>query len=206
MTQLTSIDVIASALEDSGAGPLAEHSSPDGAITLMFCEIANLATIREALTAERVAAIVDDQRLVLRSIASRNGGHIAGEHEDGFLIVFDSAHAGLYCAIEVQRAFATTTESGEHPPIQLRVGVHTGFVIGEEEHLYGRNVLLGARIATEAAGAEIVVSAKVREYTRTTPGFRFTSRGEHHFRGLHGEHELFALEWREHVSGMPSAG
>jgi adenylate cyclase len=199
--QPTSIDVIAAALEDSTAMRLAVPSSPDGAITLLFCEIANISTIRAALPDERLTALLADQRLIIGNIASRHGGDIEGEHEDGFVITFDSAHAALHCAIEVQRSFAVMTVQAE-ASVELRVGLHTGFVIGEHEHLYGRNFLLGARIAGQAAGGEIIVSDKVREYTHTDSSFHFSARGEHHFRGLHGEHELFAVEWKQPEPGQ----
>jgi hypothetical protein len=40
------------------------------------------------------------------------------------------------------------------------------------------------------------VSSNVKQYTETDPSFRFDERGEFHFKGVHGEHELFAVAWR----------
>jgi adenylate cyclase len=204
MGQPTSIDVIASAVEDASVPRLSQQSSPDGAVTLMFCEIANIVTIRTGLSAEQIATLLEDQRRVVHNIANRFAGRVTAEHDDGFLISFDSAHAALHCAVEVQTVVASAP-TGEQVPVELRMGLHTGFVIGEHERLYGRNVLLGARIAGEAGGGEIVVSAKVREYTRADPGLRFTSRGEHHFKGLHGEHELFVVNWSEPAAAVSAA-
>jgi adenylate cyclase len=192
----SSIDVIASALQDSAAPQPTEVSSPDGAITLLFCELADIDSVRAALSDEAMDELLRDQGAIVANIANLHAGAIARDHDDGFLITFESAHAALRCAIELQNAFAPMTRDA----ISLRVGVHTGFVIGENENLYGRNVVLGARIAGQAAGGEIIVSAKVREYTGTDPTFSFISRGEHHFKGLHGEHELFALDWRSRAA------
>jgi adenylate cyclase len=195
--QPTSIDVIASALEGTAADTLGELSSPDGALTLLFCEIADLATIRASLTPERLIGLLSDQRVVVQKIADHHDGEIARAHEDGFMITFDSAHAALRCAIDMQRSFASVAVAQSSAELALRVGLHTGFVIGGGEDIYGRNVLLAARIAGQAPGAEILVSAKVKEYTQTDPSFHFSARGEHHFKGLHGEHELYAVDWRE---------
>jgi adenylate cyclase len=98
---------------------------------------------------------------------------------------FASSHAGLRCAIGLQRKF-----TGE-----LRVGLHSGFVIADESEFYGRNVVLAARIADHARPGEILVSHVVREYTASDPSFQFESRGEHHFKGLLGEHGVFAVDW-----------
>jgi adenylate cyclase len=97
----------------------------------------------------------------------------------------------------MQRTLPSVTADETSTALQLRIGLHTGFVIGDGEDLYGRNVLLGARIAGQADGGEIMVSIKVKQYTQTDPSFRFTARGERRFKGLHGEHELFAVDWIE---------
>jgi class 3 adenylate cyclase len=60
----------------------------------------------------------------------------------------------------------------------------------------GRNVVLAARIAAQARPGEILVSSNVRQYTASDPSFTFEERGEFHFKGLHGEHEVYAVAWR----------
>ena len=200
--QPTSIDVIASSLEGTAAPELGGLSSPDGALTLLFCEIANIAAIRAALTPERLATLLGDQCAIVRRIAGHHNAEIARAHDDGFMIAFDSAHAALRCAIDLQRSFATVTVEETSTTVKLRVGLHTGFVIGDGGDLYGRNVLLGARVTSQAAGGEIMVSAKVKEYTQTDASFHFSARGEHHFKGLHGEHLLFAVDWRQPTTGL----
>lgn len=192
----TSLDVIASTLEADPFASLGEVSSPDGAVTLLFGELVNVAEMRERLAPERLSSLLDDERMIATRIAQHHRGEVTRAYEDGFMIVFDSAHAGLRCAIELQRAFAAIAVEDAVGVPSLRLGLHTGTVIGGGEELYGRNVLLGARIAGTAGGREIVVSGKVREYTEGDASFEFTARGEHHFKGLHGEHELFSVTWQ----------
>ncbi len=198
----TSIDVIASAVGHADLGALGVASSPDGALTLLFCEFANMAVLRIEVPADRLSTLLGDQRMIVERIARIHGSEIARAHDDGLMLVFGSAHAAMHSAIELQQAFAGVTLDGGPTP-QLRVGLHTGTVIDSGEDLYGRNVLLGARIAGEAVGGEILVSAKVREYTQSDPSFEFRPRGEFHFRGLHGEHELFAVSWRDPAERVP---
>jgi adenylate cyclase len=190
----TSIDVIASALSGDALAQIGESSSPDGALTLLFCELANIEAIRAAVP-ERLQTLLEDQRMLATRIVEQHRGRVARAHEDGFMAVFDSAHAGLRCAIELQHAFAHAEVGETRAALELRAGLHTGPVIDAGEGLYGRNVLLAARVAGQARGGEIVVSAKVKQYTDSDPSFRFSERGEHHFKGLHGEHELFAVAW-----------
>jgi adenylate cyclase len=193
---MTSIDVIASALGDEQpelAPSLGAMSSPDGALTLLFCDIEDAAEIMEELGAERAAELLRDHRTIVERIVEHHGGTVARSHDDGFMVAFDSAHAGLRCAIDLQSSLADRTVPGGDRPLRLRVGLHSGSVITNDKELYGRNVVLGARIADRARGGEILVSATAKEYTETDPNFRFEERGEHRFKGVLGEHHVFAV-------------
>ncbi len=204
---MTSIDVIASALGDTQpelGTELGAMSSPDGALTLLFCEIEDAAAIGEEVGGERAAELLRDHRTIVERVVQHHGGTVARSHDDGFMVAFDSAHAALRCAIDLQRSLADRTVPGGERPLRLRVGLHTGSVITNAEELYGRNVVLGARIAGCAQGGEIAVSTALKEYTETDPGFRFQERGEHRFKGVLGEHRVFAVDWAE--TGRPRAG
>jgi adenylate cyclase len=189
---MTSIDVIASTLGDVQL-QVSEMSSPDGAVTLLFCDLEDAAEIAGELGAERSSELLRDHRAIVERVVGHHGGAVARSHDDGFMVTFDSAHAALRCAIDLQSSLADRTIPGGERPLRLRVGLHTGFVITTDEELYGRNVVLGARIAGCARGGEITVSATLKEYTETDPSFRFEERGEHRFKGVLGEHHVFAV-------------
>lgn len=188
--QMSSIDVIASALEPVGPA-LGRMSSPDGAVTLMLCDIADAPTAAEELGPERWEQLIRDHHLLVEQLISRHDGAVTRWQGDGFLASFSSAHAGLHAAVDLQRTFTAGPSS-----LAIRVGVHSGFVMGNPEQMMGRNVVLTARIAGRAEGGQILVSSTAKEYTETDPSFRFEPHGEYHFKGLHGEHEVFAVLWR----------
>jgi class 3 adenylate cyclase len=191
--QLTSIDVIASALEPM-APVLGRMSSPDGAVTLMLSDIADAGAAAEELGAERWEQLVRDHHLLVEQILARHDGQLARFQGDGFLASFGSAHSGLHAAVDLQRTF--TAAPAEQRSLSIRVGLHSGFVIGNPEQMMGRNVVLAARIAAQARGGEILVSSTAKEYTATDPSFRFEPHGEYHLKGLLGEHEVFSVLWR----------
>jgi class 3 adenylate cyclase len=189
--QLTSIDVIASAL-----GPmvpdLGRMSSPDGAVTLMLSDIDDAESLAQRLGVERWEPLLRDHHAIVGQVVTHHDGEVVRFENDGFLASFNGAHAGLHCAVELQRTFADRPGAGE---VALRVGLHSGFVIANPDQLLGRNVVLAARIAAQAAGGEILVSSALKEYTERDPNFRFEERGEFHFKGVIGEHTLFAVQW-----------
>ena len=191
--QMTSIDVIASALEPVTPA-LSRMSSPDGAVTLMLSDIADAGAAAEQLGADRWEQLLRDHHLLVERLVTGHDGQIMKFQDDGFLASFNSAHAGLHAALEPQRTFAAGP--AEESSLAIRVGLHSGFVMGNPEQLLGRNVVLAARIAGQAKGGEILVSSSAKEYTQTDPSFRFEEHGEYHFKGLLGEHVVYSLLWR----------
>jgi adenylate cyclase len=191
---MTSIDVIASALEPVTPA-VSRLSSPDGALTLMLSDIANAEAVASELGPDRWEQLLADHHLLVERVVAHHDGLLVRFERDGFLASFNSAHGGLYAAVELQRTFSAGAETASRPVV-LRIGVHSGFVIGNSDDLLGRNVVLATRIAAHAKGGEILVSSALKQYTETDPTFSFEPRGEHHFKGLIGEHAVYSVHWR----------
>jgi adenylate cyclase len=190
----TSIDVIASALEPL-TPVVSRLSSPDGAVTLMLSDIAEAAAIAPELGESRWERLLQDHHLLVERLVDHHDGQVVRFERDGFLASFSSAHAGLHAAVELQRTFSGPRENAGAHNLQLRAGLHSGFVIGDGEELLGRNVILASRIAAYAKPGEILVSGALKEYTEGDPRFRFEPKGEHHFKGLLGEHSVYSVPW-----------
>jgi adenylate cyclase len=198
---LTSIDVIASALEPV-LPDLGRLTSPDGALTLMLSDIGDAEQVAERLGPEQWAELLHDHHVLVGQIVGHHDGQVVTIERDGFMASFNSAHAGLHCGVELQRTFASGADAG----MGLRMGLHSGFVIANPDQLLGRNVVLTARIADKAAGGEILVSSALKEYTERDPRFRFEPRGEFHFKGMLGEHFVYAVLWQpDTAASIPSS-
>ena len=91
---------------------------------------------------------------------------------------------------------AAPTTPTSRQALALRIGLHSGFVIADSDELLGRNVVLAARIAAHAEAGEILVSSTLKQYTESDPSFEFEPRGEHHFKGLVGEHAVYGVRWQ----------
>lgn len=170
-------------------------SSPDGALTLMLSDMTNAQALESELGPERWERLIEDHHLLVERVVAHHDGQVVKFERDGFLASFNSAHGGLHAAIELQRTFSGGNHVGSPIDVELRIGLHSGFVIGNPDELLGRNVVLATRIATHAKADEILVSSTLKQYTETDPSFKFEPRGEHHFKGLLGEHAIYAVLW-----------
>jgi eukaryotic-like serine/threonine-protein kinase len=194
-TQPTSIDVIASALEPA-IPDLGRFSSPDGAITLMLSDIADASALADRLGPERWEHLLRDHHALVQQVIAHHDGQLVRFERDGLFASFASAHAGLHAAVELQQTFTGPSDDERDRAVALRIGMHSGFVIANPDQPLGRNVVLASRIAARAKGAEILVSSTLKQYTETDPSFRFVPHGEHHFKGVVGEHAVYAVRWR----------
>jgi class 3 adenylate cyclase len=190
----TSIDVIASALEPAPE-QLGRLSSPDGAITLMLSDIAGAGDLAEQLGPDRWALLLRDHRTLVEHVLAHHDGTAVRFERDGFLACFNSAHAGLHAAVELQQTFTGPIRADDGASA-IRIGLHSGFVIANPDQPLGRNAVLASRIAAQAEGGEILVSSTLKEYTEQDPSFSFDPRGEYHFKGVLGEHTVYAVRWR----------
>ena len=145
---------------------------------------------------ERWERLLRDHHLLVEQLVAHHDGRVVRFERDGFLASFNSAHGGLHAAVELQRTFSGADDAGEPQALALRIGLHSGFVIAASDELLGRNVVLAARIAAQAEAGEILVSSALKQYTETDPSFEFVPRGEHHFKGLLGEHAVYRVRWQ----------
>ena len=124
-----------------------------------------------------------------RAELERHHGHEVNTTGDGLLATFDGPAAALRCASAIGRAAARAG-------LRIRASVHVGEVELVGTDVRGIAVHQAARILSQAAADEILVSATTRALAGSS-GFAFCHRGTHVLKGLPGEWELFACLQRE---------
>ena len=77
---------------------------------------------------------------------------------------------------------------------QINTTVSNGRRI-ESHTIYGKNVILAARIAGQAQGGEILVSSLLKELTESAAGVAFGEGREVELKGLAGPHRVFEVVW-----------
>jgi|SRR5215212_5755027 len=133
--------------------------------------------------------LASHNRLVRSELAQYRGREV-DTTGDGFLALFDSALAGLRCAIAIRDA---VVDLG----LEVRIGVHTGEIEASEDDARGIDVRgiavhATARIMAAAAPQRILTSAVTRAIAAGTD-FLFEDRGPHDLKGIPGPVELFEV-------------
>jgi eukaryotic-like serine/threonine-protein kinase len=192
----TSIDEMVSALEEERPDMRA-HAAPDGTVAFLFSDIEDSTVLTERLGDERWLEVLREHNAIFREQIARHDGYEVKSQGDGFMLAFPDPCEALECAIDVQRAFAERERDGSGEVLRVRMGLHTGEVIAEEGDFFGKNVILAARIAAQAAGGEILVSEELRGAAseRDQDGLRFDEGRELELKGLAGSHRVFRADW-----------
>jgi len=174
---------------------LSRAVSADGTVTVLFTDIEGSTQLTEALgDAEWITVLRAHNAIVREQVAAHSGIEVKSQG-DGFMLAFASPEDALGCAIGIQRALVEPPSGGHR--LRVRIGLHTGEPIREEDDFFGTSVILAARIAAEARGGEILVSRLVRDLTESSGRFSFSDPMDVELKGLSGMHSLSAIRWRE---------
>ncbi len=94
---------------------------------------------------------------VLEEKVQQYNGRILQYYGDGSLTIFNSAVDCIRCSIDMQ------TILQQDPKVDIRMGIHIGDVIMEDESVYGDGVNLASRIESLAVPGGIFISEKVND-------------------------------------------
>lgn len=126
------------------------------------------------------------QREVQKAATENHGGNILQYFGDGTLIVFDSAVDAVQSAIEIQ------TELQKDPVVPLRIGIHTGDVIIEEDGVFGDGVNLASRIESFCTPGGIFFSSKVQDEIKNHSNISTTYLGPFEFKNVRHPIDIYA--------------
>jgi TolB-like protein/class 3 adenylate cyclase/Flp pilus assembly protein TadD len=135
----------------------------------------------------RAKASRDRQRSVLEDRIAGHSGRILQHYGDGTLSVFRSAIDAVRCAVEIQERLRMP------PPVPLRIGIHTGDVVHDEEGVFGDGVNVASRIQGLAVAGGILITGKVFDEVKNHGDIRTRSLGAFNLKHVQHPMKVFAV-------------
>jgi len=188
----TSIDIVAAA---AAAEPLPPLLSQGGTLTIVFSDIEQSTRRGALLGDEQWMGLLAFHNSLVRRHVERRGGFEVKSQGDGFMLAFPSARSAVLCSIDIMRALDVHARSRPTDALRIRIGMHAGEAIVEDGDLFGKPVVLAARIASQARGGEIRVSSLVREIVESRGDLVFGDSRDVQLKGLAGAYSLHAIDW-----------
>lgn len=133
-------------------------------ITILFSDIEGYTSMTERVGDEASLDILATHDRILRSALAGHGGREVKHTGDGIMAFFPCAARAVECGLAIQDSISAYNE---HRPLRetlrVAIGINTGSPIRDHGDLYGRAVIVAARVVEIAGGGRVVVTDVVRQ-------------------------------------------
>ena len=193
----TSMESVARAVSAEPEPVVQEAELDQGTITIVFSDIENSTQRATAMGDVAWMKVLRSHNDLIRRHVEEWKGTVVKNQGDGFMLTFNGARQALRAMIDVQRDLEAEAERNADTAVRIRVGVHTGEVIADEGDIFGKHVMLAARVGGLADGGEILVSSIVKEIAGARGDLDFGEPKVVALKGIEGDHVVYQLLWRQ---------
>ncbi len=134
--------------------------------TIVFADVAGSTSLYEHLGDKAARQIMAACLERITATVESYDGRVIKTIGDEVMSVFSSAADGMLASVAIQENVASDPRLARHG-IKLRVGLHHGQVIQEEQDVFGDAVNLAARVAAQAKADQILTTGQTLELVET---------------------------------------
>ena len=135
----------------------------------------------------KASGLIKQQRGLFRPIVDSYNGTWVKEMGDGLLLIFDTVTDAVNCCIKLQET------SKQIDDLDLRIGIHQGEILIEENDILGDDVNVAARIEPFSAPGGIAISNKVHDAIIREEGFETKYLGKPKLKGVGQEVKVYCI-------------
>jgi len=136
---------------------------------------------------KRAKILRDKHREVLERLVLEHLGQILQYYGDGTLAIFGSAIEATLCGIKIQ------SELLQDPKVPLRIGIHAGDVVYDDEGVYGDGVNIASRIENLAISGSVLVSGKINDELKNQKEISTAPLGKYDLKNVKTPLSLYAV-------------
>jgi len=126
-------------------------------------------------------------RAIQKPIIEKNNGKWIKEMGDGAMASFNTASDAVNAAMQIQKACNSTAD------FKLKIGIHLGEVVFENDDVFGDGVNIASRIETLGVSSSILMSKSIRDQVKNNADLQITSLGSFEFKNVEEPIEIFAI-------------
>ena len=153
---------------------------------ILISDIVGYSSLMGADEAGTLAALRQLRGEMFEPVVARHRGTVIKRMGDGWLVEFASAVDAVASAIEVQAGLAP------HENIRLRIGIHVGDIMHEDEDIFGDGVNIAARLQEIAVPGGIALSEMARNSLDGGMAVHFSDQGDRQLKNITEAVRVFA--------------
>ena len=136
---------------------------------------------------KRAKILRDKHREVLERLIFEHRGQILQYYGDGTLSVFGSAIEAAVCGMKIQQ------ELQQEPKVLLRIGIHAGDIVYDDEGVYGDGVNVASRIENISLPGSVLISEKINDELRNQKEISSIFLGRYELKNVKQPLNIYAI-------------
>jgi class 3 adenylate cyclase len=170
-------------------------------LTIVFADVSGSTKLFETrgnLEARRLVSAVLN---ALAEVTQQHGGRVIKTIGDEIMCTFPGPMQGMLGAIDMQKRVAQDPDFA-HENLAIRIGLHHGDTLMEDNDVYGDAVNTAARMASLAKREQIITTAATVKLLTNAGMLRTRSMGQARVAGKQKPIDIVDVQWQEDTSNV----
>jgi class 3 adenylate cyclase/tetratricopeptide (TPR) repeat protein len=164
--------------------PAPDRSVVEGTVTLLFTDLVGSTELLSRIGDEAAEDVRRAHFRLLRDAVIARGGQEVKNLGDGLMVAFPSAADAIRCSVEMQQAVGRHNLRAGQVALAVRVGLHVGEPVRDEDDYFGTPVVVAQRLCDAASGGQIIASHLVRALVGSGVGVKYQDLDPIELKGL----------------------
>lgn len=193
---LKSAQVLANlAMEDRAADRRLESLASNGIVGIVFVDVSGFTSYTAENGDEAAIELIGRLATLVERAVKAGKGEVVKRLGDGFLLAFPSASQAVRGAVSIQEAVHKEHLSDPSFDVKLRVAVHAGEPLIDQDDLLGHDVNLTARLLDCCRPGTVVISEAAKDIAeRRLRKIAFGKGKKVKIRGLAGKVVVYSID------------
>ena len=127
-------------------------------ITVLFTDIVDSTQHWHELGDIEARVQLDQHDRLLKGVVFEFGGTVVKTIGDSLMVTFEEPDNAIRSAIAMQHLLEEKRQKDSSFELKIRIGIHRGRALVEEDDVYGNTVNVAARVESQAGSGEILIS------------------------------------------------
>jgi adenylate cyclase len=170
-------------------------------LTILFADVSGSTKLFETRGDVEARRLVSAMLGALAEVTARHGGRVIKTIGDEIMCTFPGAMQGLLCAVDMQKRIAHDPDFARDK-LAIRIGLHHGDALIEENDVYGDAVNTAARMAALAKREQVITTASTINMLTNVGMLRTRAVGQARVAGKLQPIDIVDVQWQEDTSNV----
>jgi class 3 adenylate cyclase/CHAT domain-containing protein/tetratricopeptide (TPR) repeat protein len=167
-------------------------------MTILFTDVCGYTKFMDTRGDVAGRAWMQNHHDIVLPLIEEHGGRVLDIMGDGVMASFESTLSAVKAAVAIQKGLNEyNKEAGPADEIHVTMGINTGEILMDQDHIAGDVVNVASRIETQAGQDQILISKSAYEDVRGSEDILCRAHGSVSVKGKAKPLDLFRVVWQD---------